>query len=770
MHKPTALSLSELHEEVVEHFRRCQSREEFLSDTWAHTLSVKGALYSEQTMTNMLMLGNKVNSWIDDFNYLIDATILDLTDPVVQKLLAFGQSDFGRPRKDIVIGGQRYTSNFIHLVFYATRIIHAIEERGIAEPRVLEIGGGLGAIAYLLRAYYGSRLTFYVVDLPSTLLIQEWYLRACFPEAVTTFKAADAHVEFKQGAFNFINAYVIESQDTPFDVAININSMQEMDRAVVETYLRYIERNISPNGLFYFQNNFGHTSSPVEEPSEYKLDANWTLRAVEAAYQIDCAQTAEQCRIVFWRTPQQEDVNTRRLVLRVLWNGFCAGSVPNSAALVDELRGLPARYAPDSAVGAIADILQRQRIAIPREQIERLRESIYFGPQTFVEFMGPDVVPIPGTKDHKQLHTETLWAIQSSLLQLMKKSAAADSANTEELCDVVRATVQTRFQELRDTARSEFWSGHYGGLLLATHSEPAGRELLMECAARSENQCWLVRFAYLLSRFQLTDDARRVLQALTRFEPLDSFVALKAAELEHALGNPGRAVELLGAVERENSAERANWLSLAKTAVRTGNYEIARRAALRLINFSPQDAGNSLLAVLEVDHHAPDFDAELMAANEVALEHPQVALRYAAYLFRNGDATRARHLVSNALANTQMDYFQLGQAGRVLQEAGMNDLADEVLVRSMELRPRAFLHYDFVGNVYLGAGRYCEAEQAYGKALSLKPYLRHINAKHLYCLLPPAVRDARVFGDRGDLGIIFQRQQNFYHDLGAATK
>lgn len=766
-------TLRALYDEVLAHYRSCPPRDVPLSDTWVQTLRHRGHLYEFDDMMRMLSPGNTVNFWIDDLQYLIDQTALDQSDPVVRRLLELGESEFGAPRKDLVIEGRSMASNFLHYVGYAARIIHAIEARGLREPSILEIGGGLGGLASILRRYYGERLTLYLADIPETLLIQEWYLRACFPEAAWTYKASEAPAAFRRGGINFINAYVLDSQDLALDAAINTDSMQEMTRETAEAYLRYLERNIAPGGFFYFQNHYGHSTSSVPEPSEYRLDANWTIEAAELASQMDCCAESEQARFIFARAPQPESVETRTLVLRLLWNGLVTGRIANSPALVRELAGVPRRCAASEAVPQIEQILRRHGVAIGQDLLAPLVQARYFPPASFVSLYGVAPVPTRQAKDLKQRHAEAVWATQSAVLQLMEAAADAPAAwPAEALRARLKQTCGEQLLPLGDTARSEYWSAYVACLLLVLgHRKPA-IALLAECARGSSNPFWLTRFAYLLMRFGQCAQAHDMLQRSARAPRLDYYVALKCAELEQAAGDAESARRRLELLARENGWDSPRLATLARTAARVGAADVLQTTCRAVWDQLPSSRVSVLLGVLrastsEAPARAIVRDLVGRLGSDPGTSDPVAS---GALLVELGEREEGLQQLMGAVQGCAGDYYKLGLAGKFLQEAGADQLADACLERSLALRPDSFLHHDFVGNIYLGARRYAQALAQYERSIALNPYLRHIQAKRLFCRLPETVRAAEVFGAPSDLALVFQRKQDFYHDLGLSNK
>lgn len=770
-------SLRSLYGEIVSHYEGCQVNPASLSDTWIQTLKHRGTLYSFEEMLQMLAPGNKVNFWIDDLHYLIDPTVVDLHDPIVRRLLELGESDFGAPRKDVRMSGRQVSSGFLHHLVYAAKIIRMVEARGIREPALLEIGGGLGGVAALLRQYFRERLTLYLVDIPETLMIQEWYLRACAPQAATAYKATTEPAVFQRGGLNFINAYVVESQDVPFDGAINADSMQEMTRATAQAYIRYLQKNLVPGGFWYFQNHHGHSALSVPEPSEYELDAHWTIHTAEMAYQMECCAESEQARFIFLRTDEPEDPQVRTLVLRVLWNGFVSGRIPNSRALVDELARVPGRSASGAAVADIARILQAHQVPIDRALIEPLQRSISFPPEAFLSLFQTEPVPTRAEQGTTQRHMEAVWCAQSELLQLMRHVATdGEGWSLQRLNSRLEALCQKHLLSLEGIATSEYWSAYVASILFVLRQRDAACRVLRACAGRSSSPFWLTRFAYLFARFQNNDEALAVLRLLDLQGPPDYYLALKRAELETHCGDPSASRRRLQTLEAQNGSELPRLVTLARTAVRTAALDIAWSACRKLSEQFPESRLAQLATVAKTARssgaarEAAVFLKSLIGPSDQTPDDHDAALAHGMLLLELGEQEEGARLITAAFRSDSIDYYRLGWVGKAFQDARLDALADAYLAQSLALRPDSFLHREFVGNVYFAAQRYAKAQGHYQHSLAIKPYLRHIQAKALYCALPEAIRSAGLFGLPSELPLMFQRKQDFYHDVGLSNK
>ena len=746
-----------LYAEIVAHLESCRVDKKYLSDTWDHTLAQKGRLFPLSVMQTMLAPGNRVNTWIDDSNHLVDETILDPKDEIAAKLLAFGESDFGAPRRDLRLDGKYYSSNFVHHVYYASRLIREIEARGIARPRVLEIGGGLAGVAYLLRRWFGDKLTYFAADLPETLFIQEWYLRNSFPEAPTSYKGTERPVETKAGGLNFINAYTLDSQDYAIDVALNIDSMQEMNAEAVALYVRYIQRNLTDEGFFFCQNHYGHASDAYAEPTEYPLDARWRIHSAEISPDLEgCG--CEQMRLIYQRTATTENAASRRVVLRALSNVLHAARVPNDAALVAELAALPAKNGPADAAAAVSATLKRRGYAVPEAWIAGLEDKPYFPVPSYVPVLDAAAPRAPG-EDFKQRQMGALWRLQAGVLQAMARGAKAEE---------IRALCVAAGPDLKDTASSEFWTGYFGAAFFALGQPDLAGALIKSRTARSKNPFWLTRFAYLWHRFGNAAEAGALLDRIDGSEPGEYFVDLKRAELEAACGRAPKAAALLAQAKASAGTESARWACLSRTAARVGDLNLAFDAAKSASDLAPDSLGGLLLDILPDASTDPRATALLKAVEARAAANPDQAIQHAFLLLRTNRRDEALKGFPALEKRFSEDYFRLGGLGRLAQQNGLRDMADRCLARSLEFRPGTFLHCDFVGNSYFGAGRFAEAASYYARALAFKPYLKHILAKDLYCRLPAAGR--AVFGMPSGLRLVFQREQDFYHDLGPASK
>ena len=360
-----------------------------------------------------------------------------------------------------------------------------------------------------------------------------------------------------------------------------------------------------------------------------------------------------------------------------------------------------------------------------------------------------------------------LWQVQSGALKLMLRAANGEPAG-EALSKNVAALCAETASSLADTSRSEFWSAYFAAIFFSLKQPDLAARLLNDCASKSANPFWLTRFAHLWHRFGRDTDASKLLDRLENLKPRDCFSDLKHAELSAACGRKDRARALLEESAAGAGDDAVRWMTLTLTAARAGEDELAWKGAGRLLNLSPETAAGTLLSLAgETKALHPRI---LPLAGKLGTAADDQSVHFAFLLLELGRRDEALGLMADLERRFPGDYFGLGQIGKLAQQAGLDDLADRCLGRSLDLRPGAFLHQEFVGGVYLSAGRFAQADAHFSKALELKPYLRHLLAKQLHCRLPEDVRAEGILGRTADLRLMYQREQDFYHDLGPGSK
>ena len=123
----------------------------------------------------------------------------------------------------------------IQAVYQAWKISRIIKD--IPNPRILEIGGGLGRTAYYCK-YFGIH-DYTIVDIPISSIAQGNFLGRVLPEnnLILLGESSDAEdVKIK-----LIDPQTFFSSDKKYDLIVNVDSLPELDINIAKHYLRKIE-------------------------------------------------------------------------------------------------------------------------------------------------------------------------------------------------------------------------------------------------------------------------------------------------------------------------------------------------------------------------------------------------------------------------------------------------------------------------------------------------------------------------------------------------
>jgi hypothetical protein len=116
-------------------------------------------------------------------------------------------------------------------------------------PRILEIGGGYGALASaLLSALPGCE--YWICDLPESLLFSGLYLSLTRNEDIRLHGTAAR----QSACVNLLPNYLFGRLDRGFDLVINTLSMSEMSEHQIECYAAGISKLLGTSGTFFEQN------------------------------------------------------------------------------------------------------------------------------------------------------------------------------------------------------------------------------------------------------------------------------------------------------------------------------------------------------------------------------------------------------------------------------------------------------------------------------------------------------------------------------------
>lgn len=194
----------------------------------------------------------------------------------------YRETDVGNPAYVMLDAIEVNTVDLRH-IYNAWRLRSLWQDERLAggRPIVIEIGGGYGGLAVKLKRLFSDALIV-LFDLPEVNAIQTYYVAKALPSArlacYTDFKARGlAELLSGQHDFLILPGWTIDAlPDGSVDLSINIRSMMEMNREVVDGYMAAINRLVRPGGLFYCVNRY--VKSTVGEPiriKDYGFDENW---------------------------------------------------------------------------------------------------------------------------------------------------------------------------------------------------------------------------------------------------------------------------------------------------------------------------------------------------------------------------------------------------------------------------------------------------------------------------------------------------------------
>lgn len=173
-----------------------------------------------------------------------------------------------------------FTPDFIRCTNIAARIAM---ETDLTGARVVELGGGLGHLARVVRLA-GISKQHIIIDLPETLCFSFAFLRLNFPEADVQLLTSQAEA-VRPGA-DFVFCPVAFADQTVGSLApdlfLNTASMGEMRNETIRYWMKFIQKKLNPRFLFML-NRFLNTTGPglawraEENECQQHYDRNWKL-------------------------------------------------------------------------------------------------------------------------------------------------------------------------------------------------------------------------------------------------------------------------------------------------------------------------------------------------------------------------------------------------------------------------------------------------------------------------------------------------------------
>jgi len=714
-----------------------------VSDTWKMAFERKGYFYTKDELEYMLAVGSRVGSLIVDWNFIIDENQLDLSSEVLLKILKLGESDVCHPYKNNLIRNQFYSSWFLRNAIIAARLIEHLEKKNIQNPRIMEIGGGTGQLQCILKKYYGKNLTLYSVDLPETLLIQQWYLLNNFPDVPFTHKTNLQDIDFAEQGFNFINAFCLASQDIEIDVIINIASMQEMRESVVNQYFKYIQKNIVPHGIFLFKNCYGHAIDSIASPSEYPFDQYWKLQDVTIHYSIDSLTPppGEFLVAILERSPQPTPSKNLQLALRFLWNCLQGRHLIRADIDMDIIN----QHITNSPTPELIKNL-KQKILEDQSDIEYeiLNKQHYLNTQSFCSVQA--IPNIDNIKNDDKLDqfikfiTKTHSKLFAYLEKYIQSEQKQDPVQFKKLLgDDIHDTFKHYFSD------SDYFGPYIASILTGLSIKEAAKNVLDYRYRKTENDFKKIHFSYLLNDIGHLDTFTEDLLKILRTDNLDFLSKLHIFNLTcKAKKEKDTWDDLIFNHEQLREASQYEQILALKALLKFGYLDAAKSIVQ---SFNQNSFQNFELlwkllfrfrSIIKSNDEDLYFTLDALIKNNITNDYDQL-------LYQSLSEDLNEGLYREYMKNSNDNFFKLGRLAGLLLKLGYHEMAYQCIERSVVLRPNNFKHYEYVAQLYFNNGDYKKAKKYYSNALKITPYFRNLKFRKLYCDLPSEDIDNGLF-------------------------
>jgi hypothetical protein len=123
-------------------------------------------------------------------------------------------------------------------LYAALRLRDIAADCGVPSPRVCEIGGGMGGVAY-----FGARLGFdyTIIDLPLVSMLQGYFLLRALPDVPVQLCGEP---EAAGKAVRLLPTYRFATREAQYDLLLNQDSIPEMNREYALGYLREARKRV----------------------------------------------------------------------------------------------------------------------------------------------------------------------------------------------------------------------------------------------------------------------------------------------------------------------------------------------------------------------------------------------------------------------------------------------------------------------------------------------------------------------------------------------
>lgn len=205
--------------------------------------------------------------------FRLDRQLRSHLSPSVHRMLS--DISLGNPFIATTSSGRLLTEPVLRHGYYLGQLIRHLPEAFWSGSTILEIGGGYGSLARVLKVY-APTVSYFLVDLLERLTLQAYYLSHAFPGS--TFRIFD-HDEIQGDVPDFLLVPTWKINSLPengIDLVINTHSLHEMTSRQIEYYVEAIHRLC--RGYFYCVNRYEKRigNETVTHPRDL-LDNTWEV-------------------------------------------------------------------------------------------------------------------------------------------------------------------------------------------------------------------------------------------------------------------------------------------------------------------------------------------------------------------------------------------------------------------------------------------------------------------------------------------------------------
>lgn len=160
-------------------------------------------------------------------------------------------------------GGKRYTPDFFRIFNFAAQITKYYPNIS-PYPTILELGGGLGHLARLMKIMHPGAL-YTIVDLPETLIFAYMFLRLNFPDKKIILASSEEEarrcIALPYDYLLIPNIFSDALKGEKFNLFINTCSLGEMSNDTVSYWMTMIQQHMRIENL-YMVNRFLNVNRP----------------------------------------------------------------------------------------------------------------------------------------------------------------------------------------------------------------------------------------------------------------------------------------------------------------------------------------------------------------------------------------------------------------------------------------------------------------------------------------------------------------------------